>query len=152
MIFKDIKNVDDMKLFGEKLGRLLRGGDLIELVGDVGSGKTTLTKGIANGVGVNENIQSPSFTIKRNYRADHNLVFNHYDFYRLDDAGIMDDELSESLNDNSCVNVIEWAELVSGVLPRERLTITIAVVSESCRRLEINANGARPHNLMEQIV
>lgn len=151
MILMDIKNIDEMKLFGERLGKLLRGGDLVELVGDVGSGKTSLTKGIARGVGVQENIQSPSFTIRRNYSANHGLTFNHYDFYRLNDAGIMNDELVESLNDNSYINVVEWAELVSGVLPSEKLAITIRVVSEMGRKLEIEASGDRPGQILEQI-
>lgn len=58
-----------MKDYGERIGRLLKGGECIELVGDVGAGKTTLTKGIANGLGITETVQSPTFSINRTYQA-----------------------------------------------------------------------------------
>jgi len=85
----EIKNEVQMTNFGKKLGSFLVGGEVIELVGDVGAGKTTLTKGIGIGLGVTENVQSPSFTISQVYDARDNLTLSHYDFYRLNDAGIM---------------------------------------------------------------
>ena len=126
-----------MKMFGEQLGSLLKGGEVIELVGDVGAGKTTLTKGIAAGFGVPEDIQSPSFTISRSYDAPGGLRLAHYDFYRLSDAGIMTNELQETLSDKRTVTIIEWATIVDGVLPHDRLTIQITSPTESSRRLEL---------------
>jgi tRNA threonylcarbamoyladenosine biosynthesis protein TsaE len=90
----EVKSASEMKLFGEKIGSFLRGGETIELVGDVGAGKTTLTKGIALGMGVDEDVQSPSFTISRLYTTPGGISLAHYDFYRLSDAGIMGDELT----------------------------------------------------------
>src|SRR6266566_208876 len=101
----------EMRAFGTKLGALLKGGEVIELVGDVGAGKTALTKGIATGMGIDEDVQSPTFTISRVYDAPNNLHLVHYDFYRLHDAGIMADELDETVSDASTVTVIEWAEI-----------------------------------------
>ena len=101
-----IHNENEMKLIGVKIGRLLQGGELIDLIGDVGAGKTTLTKGIALGLGITEEVQSPSFTISRTYEARNNLTLVHYDFYRLDDPGIMKDTLKETLDDDNCINVI----------------------------------------------
>lgn len=138
-----------MKAFGARLGGLLRGGEVIELVGDVGAGKTTLTKGIAAGLGIDEDVQSPSFTISRVYDAPSGLRLSHYDFYRLHDAGIMADELSETVNDPHGVTIIEWAEVVSGVLPTDRLTIHIVSPAETTRRIECSAGGEKSKVLLE---
>ena len=132
-----------MKAFGAQLGALLRGGEVIELVGDVGAGKTTLTKGIADGMRIDEDVQSPSFTISRVYDAPSGLRMAHYDFYRLRDAGIMADELRETVNDPETVTIIEWAEIITGVLPDDRLTITIAGTAsdEHTRNVMVKAGG-----------
>lgn len=116
----------DMKTFGRKLGELLRGGEVLELIGDVGAGKTTLAKGIAAGLNVDEDVQSPSFTISRTYDARDGLILEHYDFYRLHEAGVMAYELSESIADDKTIVMIEWAETVASVLPEERIVIRIS--------------------------
>lgn len=130
-----------MKTFGEKLGRLLHGGEVIELVGDVGSGKTTLTKGIAEGLGVDEDVQSPSFTISRVYEARDDLHLAHYDFYRLSEAGLMKNDLDEVVHDTKTVTVIEWAEIVADVLPSDRLSLEIVATSENSRHITLRAHG-----------
>lgn len=137
----------DMKQFGERLGRLLHGGETIELIGDVGAGKTTLTKGIALGLGVDEDVQSPSFTISRVYDGRDGLQLAHYDFYRLDNAGIMADELSEVVGDPQIVTVIEWAGIVEGVLPVDRLTLRIISPAEHVREVTVTTSGPRSHSI-----
>ena len=137
----EVKTENEMKAFGAQLGTLLKGGEVIELVGDVGAGKTTLTKGIAVGLGVDEDVQSPSFTISRVYPARDNLVLAHYDFYRLQSAGIMADELNEAVSDASTIIIIEWGGVVEGVLPSDRLTIQIDSPTESIRQLTVVSNG-----------
>jgi tRNA threonylcarbamoyladenosine biosynthesis protein TsaE len=141
----------EMKLFGAKLGGLLKGGECIELVGDVGAGKTTLVKGIAQGLEIDETVQSPSFTISRVYDTPHELRLAHYDFYRLHDAGIMADELREAAADTQAITIIEWADIVSGVLPSDRLTITIQATSESDRTLTLDGQGSLSQKLLEQL-
>lgn len=140
---------EEMKAFGAKLGTLLRGGEIIELVGDVGAGKTTLAKGIAKGLGVDEAVQSPSFTISRVYVAADNLQLAHYDFYRLSEPGIMMNELDETLHDPRVVILIEWAEIVSGVLPEDRLTITITSPAETTRVVTITTGGDKSDQLIK---
>lgn len=140
-----------MKSLGEKLGAFLRGGEVLELVGDVGAGKTTLTKGIAKGMGVDEDVQSPSFTISRVYDTSRELYLAHYDFYRLQDAGIMTDELHETIHDAKASTIIEWAEIVGGVLPDDRLTITITSPGETTRQVSIKAGGEKSKRLLEQL-
>jgi tRNA threonylcarbamoyladenosine biosynthesis protein TsaE len=117
-------NETALKTWGKQLGSQFRGGECIELIGDVGAGKTTLTKGIALGMGINDEVQSPTFTLSRIYETD-KLDLHHYDFYRLTEAGVMGYELAESLSDPRAVTVIEWAETVSDVLPEERIVITL---------------------------
>jgi tRNA threonylcarbamoyladenosine biosynthesis protein TsaE len=144
----EVRSEADMKTLGATLGSFLKGGDIIELVGDVGAGKTTLTKGIATGMGVDEDVQSPSFTISRLYEAERGLQLAHYDFYRLHDAGIMANELHETLHDQSTVTIIEWAEIVAGVLPADNLKVTITSPEETVRRLEFVAGGKRSQVLL----
>lgn len=140
-----------MMTFGNKLGAVLRGGEVIELIGDIGAGKTTLTKGIAQGLGVKDDVQSPTFTISRTYTAGNDLVLAHYDFYRLVDAGIMTMELHESVSDPHIVTVLEWAGIVAGVLPKDTLTIRIESMTELSRRVTLTAGGAKARRLMEVV-
>lgn len=139
---------NDMKAFGEKIGRAVSGGECIELVGDIGSGKTTLTKGIAKGLGVTETVQSPTFTINRTYDSPKALRLSHYDFYRLADPGIMADELEESLAHTDTVVVIEWGEIVAPVLPDEHLRISFQSPTETTRELTLEGNGVAVMRLM----
>lgn len=123
-----------------KLGGVLRGGEVIELIGDVGAGKTTFVKGLAKGLRIEDDVQSPSFTISRVYNARDGLQLAHYDFYRLNDAGIMNDELAETVQDPQTITVIEWADIVEGVLPKDRLTIRFESPTETDRKLTLIGN------------
>jgi tRNA threonylcarbamoyladenosine biosynthesis protein TsaE len=150
-MIREVQNEAAMKAFGRALGVLLKGGEIIELAGDVGAGKTTLTKGIADGLGVTEDVQSPSFTISRVYDARDGLVLAHYDFYRLHDAGIMADELHETLHDPKSITIVEWAGIVSGVLPDDRLSIRITPMSEISRRLRLETTNTNLKSLLEEL-
>lgn len=140
-----------MKAFGAKLGAFLKGGEVIELIGDVGAGKTTLTKGIAAGMGVTEDVQSPSFTISRMYDTSTAIQLAHYDFYRLNEPGIMADELHETIHDPAIVTIIEWAEIVSGILPEDRLTIHLSSPAEHTRHMDLRAGGETSRSLLERL-
>lgn len=113
-----------MEAFGERLGAKLKGGEVIELKSDLGGGKTTLTRGIARGAGSKSVVASPTFTISKVYHAP-TLDVHHFDFYRLQEAGLIAHELHDVLDDPRGVVVIEWGDVVQDVLPRDRLTITI---------------------------
>lgn len=140
-----------MKQLGEKIGRSLQGGECIELVGDVGAGKTTLTKGIANGLAIAETVQSPTFTINRTYDSPGGLRLSHYDFYRLSDPGIMADELGESLGDPTTTIVIEWGDVVASVLPPDHIRITFDSPEESVRTLVFDGSGEKSQRLLGEI-
>ena len=118
--------------------RGLQGGEVVELIGDVGAGKTTLVKGIGKGLKVDDDVQSPSFTISRTYQtARPDLLLAHYDFYRLTDPGIMADELDEVIHDKGVVTIVEWAEIVDQVLPEGHIRIMITPTSETARRVVV---------------
>jgi tRNA threonylcarbamoyladenosine biosynthesis protein TsaE len=123
----------------EKFGRNLKGGEVIELVSDLGGGKTVFAKGLAKGSGSLDIVSSPTFTISRIYKA---LKFNihHFDFYRLKDPGIVSQELKESIQDDDVVTVIEWADSVKDVLPKRRIEVRISLLSQNKRKILITAN------------
>ena len=145
-----IDNEARMKQLGEAIGRSLSGGEVLELVGDIGAGKTTLTKGIARALGINEPVQSPTFTISRVYDSPKGLRLAHYDFYRLSEAGIMGDEIREAMDDDSVV-VVEWAGAVDDDLPKDRLLVKITTISEEERLVEFHPGGKKSTELWQKV-
>ncbi len=135
---------------GEAIGRSVSGSEVLELVGDIGAGKTTLTKGIARALGINEPVQSPTFTISRVYDSPKGLRLAHYDFYRLGEAGIMGDEIREAMDDDSVV-VVEWAGAVDDDLPKDRLVVKITTISEEERLVEFHPGGKKSTELWQKI-
>ena len=105
---------------------------MIELKSDLGGGKTTLTRGIAKAAGSSDSVASPTFTISKVYKAPSLSVY-HFDFYRLQEAGLMAHELHDALEDPKGVVVVEWGDVVQDVLPQDRITITIHKTSEGGR-------------------
>lgn len=144
-------STEETLAFGEQLGRCLHGGECIVLVGDIGAGKTTVTKGIARGLDITDDIQSPTFTISRVYDGRDSLRLAHYDFYRLGDPGLMKMELAEALTDPYTVKVIEWAQAVSRVIPADHLTITVTTVSETSRQYVCQAGGSASARLIKRL-
>ncbi|MBB1503260.1 tRNA (adenosine(37)-N6)-threonylcarbamoyltransferase complex ATPase subunit type 1 TsaE [Candidatus Saccharibacteria bacterium] len=112
----------------------------IELVGDVGAGKTTFTKGLARGLEITEEITSPTFTISKVYENSRGQKLVHYDFYRLENPGIMVEDLFENLQDPQTVTVIEWADTVSEILPANHLRLEILINDDGSRTLNLTKN------------
>lgn len=130
-----INSEAEMIAYGKKFAEKLQAPAVIELLGDVGAGKTTFTQGLAQGLGVEEELSSPSFTISRMYQGEkYKLV--HYDFYRLADPGIMAEDLAESVNEPDTITIVEWGESVRDVLPEAHKTIKISYVDENTREVE----------------
>lgn len=130
-------SADETFEFGRCVGAALRGGEIIQLVSDIGGGKTTFVKGLATGMGSDETVQSPTFIISALYECNGGKLLYHYDFYRLDDPGIMSDQLTESLNDPQSVSVIEWGGIVSNVINRPTITIVMRAEGETQRQLRM---------------
>ena len=129
-------SLEEALRLAEQIGHNLRGGEVIELISDLGGGKTTFTRGLARGIGSEDAVHSPSFTISNQYTSN-NLTIHHFDFYRLMEPVIMREELSEILDDPKAVAVIEWGDIVSDVLPIDRITIRISALAESERDIVI---------------
>ena len=119
-----IKNEVDTRRFGLDLAGKLKAGDIVALIGDLGTGKTTLTKYIAEGLGVTERITSPTFTIVSE-RHSGRLPLYHFDVYRLESGEDMFDIGADEYFDAGGVCIIEWADQVAEVLPDETLCIFI---------------------------
>ena len=145
-----IKNEAAVIDFAENLMReVLQSKDalpcVIELVGDVGAGKTTFTKGLARGLEITEEITSPTFTISKVYENSRGQKLVHYDFYRLENPGIMVEDLFENLQDPQTVTVIEWADTVSEILPANHLRLEILINDDGSRTLNLTKNPTSEH-------
>lgn len=119
-----------------ELARQLRGGKTIELISDLGGGKTTFVRGLARGLGSTERVASPTFTVSKVYQAK-DRVLHHFDFYRLPEAGMVAHELAEVVADPQDVVVVEWGDIVQDVLPKNRITVHIKNMGEQEREITI---------------
>lgn len=140
MITKSVKETESL---GRGLAGLLRAGDVVALTGELGSGKTTFTKGIARGLGIAhpEYVNSPSFVLIKEYKGKIGLY--HFDLYRLDELYQMEYiGLQEYLNGDGIV-VIEWAEKLTKLLPNEYLAIVIEIIDKDRRGFSFKAYGKR---------
>jgi tRNA threonylcarbamoyladenosine biosynthesis protein TsaE len=131
------EDLEQTESLAEAMGRALRGREVIELISDVGGGKTTFVKGLANGLDIRDTVQSPTFTISRIYSGRDDLELHHFDFYRLNEAGIVADELAESLQQPNAIVAVEWGEIVHDVLPPHRITIRLTSLGEHERKISI---------------
>lgn len=119
------------------LAKLLGGGDVITLEGDLGTGKTAFTKGLAKALGIEEPVTSPTFTIIKEYEAS--IPLYHIDAYRLEFSD-EDIGLDEYINENG-ITVIEWAQFIEQYLPEELLNIKIDYIDETSRSFTFTAKG-----------
>lgn len=138
---------EQTRRLGQRLGELARPGDVYLLTGDLGSGKTCLTQGVARGLGVSAPVTSPTFTLINEYTrraTGARLPLFHADLYRLDrpEAEAVDLGLEEYL-DGPGVCIIEWAERAPSLWPAERLVIRLRTVSETKRTLVFAPEGER---------
>lgn len=132
-----LSSPDATEKLGENIGHYLKGGEVIELISDLGGGKTTLARGISRGAGSRDHVTSPSFTIRNDYQAK-NVYIAHFDFYRLSDPGILRDLLAETIADPKTSVIIEWGQIVDDVLPKRHIKIELKTTSEESRKAEIS--------------
>lgn len=136
--------------FGRKLGKILRSGDVVALCGQLGSGKTVLTKGIAEGMGVVRSscVNSPSFVILKEYKG--RMPLYHFDVYKLNDICEFSTVGYGEYFYGNGVSVIEWADKIREALPKEHLLISIDIAGENERRLNIKTHGRRYEKLLRK--
>lgn len=118
-----LNNVDETIALGNQLGSLCNKGDIICLVGDLGSGKTHMSKGIAKGLEIDDHVTSPTFTIVNEYQG--RLKFYHFDVYRVNDPDEIDAIGFDEYIFGDGISVIEWANYIKDLIPNEALWITI---------------------------
>lgn len=161
------KKTEETLLLGEKIGKKLFAGAVIALEGDLGGGKTTFTKGLAKGLGIKEEVVSPSFTLEKVYQfTDHSsqIIENnlstvnreqiarlyHFDFYRIDNPkDMVGYELAEALDDPKGIVVVEWAEKIEAELPKEKLVVKFEYVGENEREIILKSFGGRYKELIK---
>lgn len=141
------ENREETHVLGEKLGRAARENMVFLLEGDLGAGKTTLTQGIARGLGIRRNVTSPTFTILKVYQG--RMPLYHIDAYRLE--GMVQDLGFEELMEDDSLTVIEWSQFVSWLIPDEYLRVTITLLEDDRRRFVMEANGTQYEELLEEI-
>lgn len=110
--------------FGKRLGKTLESGDVLALVGELGTGKTTLTKAIAAGLDISETVTSPTFTIVKEYNSGRLPLF-HFDVYRLENGGELIKIGGEEYFDAGGICVIEWADKIAEILPDDTKLILL---------------------------
>jgi tRNA threonylcarbamoyladenosine biosynthesis protein TsaE len=151
MIEKDYiihtNSVEETRELGERIGSLLQGGDVLTLSGDLGAGKTSFTQGIARGLGIKRVVNSPTFTIIKEYEG--NLPLYHMDVYRLDEGG--EDLGFDEYFYGEGVTVVEWPQMIADFLPPERLEIIITREGEDKRAIRFLPFGTRFIRLCEEI-
>lgn len=136
---------------GERIGQIIRPGQLVELIGDLGGGKTTLVKGIAAGLGIGKTITSPTFSIQRSYDLPGGGSLEHFDLYRLEEKDMVSEELAECLADSHAIVVIEWTKPFVAELQSDRLVIELHWKSEREREIILAATGPKNQAVIERL-
>lgn len=141
---------EETLLLGEKLGKLLQPGDFINLNGDLGAGKTLITKGIGVGVGLEAaEVTSPTFAIINEYEGDQLLY--HFDLYRLESDLELEQIGYLDYFYGSGITLVEWGDLFKENLPEERLNLTIKVIDHETRELVFQPQGDRATEIVENL-
>ena len=149
MIFeKEVMSLEETQNLAKSLAQLLVAQDTITLEGDLGAGKTTFTQALAKGLGITRIVNSPTFTIMKQYEG--RLPLNHLDVYRLADS---DEDLGwEEIFYGDAVSIVEWAHLIEESLPDERLAIEIYRIDEDKRKFVLKPIGKRYERLCEELL
>lgn len=142
-------SAEQTRRLGETLAQVLQPGDILWLRGELGAGKTTLAQGIARGLGVNEPVLSPTFTLIREHRG--RLPFFHADAYRLEGAEQAADLGLQDYFERGGIFAIEWAEHIADALPDERLDVFLEGGADEHRRITLTAYGERYEQRWKQL-
>lgn len=142
------KSADETTELAYRLGSLVQEKTVLTLKGDLGAGKTTFTKGLAKGLGIERNVNSPTFTIIKEYKG--RLPLYHMDVYRVEDE--FEDLGFQDYFEGDGVTVVEWAQLIEEQLPEELLAIHIFYVSENERKIVFSPKGDKYIQLCKEIM
>jgi tRNA threonylcarbamoyladenosine biosynthesis protein TsaE len=134
---------------GRRLGRLLKGYDVVCLDGDLGSGKTTLTRGLAKGAGSRDRVASPTFALARIYRSPRWLIY-HVDLYRVSADQTRDIGLEEFTSDPRGICVVEWPRAGEAYYPQDRIEIRLSHLKDG-RKLRFVGKGPRSRQIIRRL-
>ena len=124
---------------GEKIGKRLRGGDIIAYVGGLGCGKTTITRGISSGLGLGDEVSSPTFALVNEYRG-RAISLIHFDMYRILSAEDLETTGFFDYMSDDAVLAIEWSENISDELPEGVITMTLERIDDNTRKITVNGD------------
>ncbi len=133
------KSPEETYVLGKKIGGLLKPGDVVAITGELGAGKTTLIKGLAEGLGVADFVSSPSFIIINEYSGK--FPFYHIDLYRLEEVREIEELGVTEYFERGGIVAIEWAEKLAGLLPERFIAVTIELLGEKERRITLKEKG-----------
>ena len=139
MISLSTASPEETIAFAEQIGRLLRGGDIIAYRGGLGAGKTTFTRGIALGMGLPDEVSSPTFALVNEYRVK-GLTLYHFDMYRILNAEALETTGFYDYISEDAVIVCEWSENIADCLPENVITITIETAGENVRKITVEGD------------
>ena len=148
----ETRSPEETIALGRRIGRAARPGDVLALVGDLGSGKTHLAKGIAEGLGAAEarRVTSPTFVLLREYLGGR-IPFYHFDAYRLRGAADLEAIGAAETFEGGGLAALEWADRAPGALPKDHLEVRMEVSGEASRRVTLEARGPRAEALLAAI-
>ena len=142
-------SAEETRTLARTLGAAAQAGDVFLLVGELGAGKTVFTQGLAEGLGVTETVNSPTFVLMHTY--DGRLPVYHFDLYRLDNLEATVGREWEEFLHGTGVSVVEWANRASELLPTEHLLIEFTIESETGRIVDLTASGPRHLELLSAV-
>lgn len=145
-----LKGVNATQKLGRFLGSKLEAYDVLALNGDLGTGKTTFVKALAEGMGLDSDVTSATFTIVNIYEGDPSLY--HFDVYRLEDEDEFFEMGGEELLDDGSVCAVEWADRIEGSLPEEYLILNFERIDETTRRIAVKGVGPRGEALEKEVM
>lgn len=139
MISLSTASPEETIAFAEQIGKLLRGGDIIAYRGGLGAGKTTFTRGIAMGMGLPDEVYSPTFALVNEYRGK-GLTLYHFDMYRILNAEALETTGFYDYISEDAVIVCEWSENIADCLPENVITVTIETMGENVRKITVEGD------------
>lgn len=143
------KKPQETLYIGERMAKFLSPGNFISLTGDLGAGKTLFVQGIAKGLGIEDNVTSPTFTIIHEY-TDGRLPLYHMDVYRINGIQEMENLGYEEYFYGQGVSIVEWGNLVSDIIPEEHLWLDFKVIGEG-REITFHPQGKYYERLVEEL-
>ena len=150
MLKIELNGLDETEAFGIRIGGLLKSGDILCLNGDLGAGKTTLTKSIGLGLGVDDYITSPTFALINEYEG--RIPLYHFDVYRLENVEELYDLGFDEYFYGEGVSIIEWADKIQALLPKDRIVLDIEKGVDVDRRIiNVTGFGSRYNEVLKEL-